>query len=67
MRRDLKKQYKHQNVPQIPRIQVPAVAADNSLLKVRRLVQREGLPFFLQRVGDFVYCLCEREMFDPHV
>ncbi|EGW09120.1 Uncharacterized protein C13orf30-like [Cricetulus griseus] len=33
MGRNLKRQYKLQNVPQIPRIQVPASAADNSLLK----------------------------------
>lgn len=33
MWKDLKKQSKPQNVPRMPRIQVPAAAADNSLLK----------------------------------
>ncbi|XP_005370934.1 protein FAM216B [Microtus ochrogaster] len=33
MGRQLKRQYKPRNVPQIPRIRVPASAADNPLLK----------------------------------
>ncbi|CAO2591656.1 Protein FAM216B [Lemmus lemmus] len=33
MGRNLKRQYKPRNVPQIPRIRVPASAADNPLLK----------------------------------
>ncbi|XP_028608525.1 protein FAM216B [Grammomys surdaster] len=51
MRRDLKKQYKHQNVPRIPRIQVPAVAADNSLLKDLNQGQRCYL-YSIMRIYD---------------
>lgn len=41
-----------QNVPRIPRIQVPAAAADNSLLKVRGLVPTgKGFPSFFGGVG----------------
>lgn len=38
MGRNLKRQYKARNVPQIPRIRVPASVADNPLLKVRHSV-----------------------------
>ncbi|KAM7321277.1 hypothetical protein ACRRTK_019369 [Alexandromys fortis] len=39
MGRNLKRQYQSRNVPQIPRIRVPASAAVNPLLKVRHLFQ----------------------------
>lgn len=51
MRRDLKKQYKNQNVPRIPRIQVPTAAADNSLLKDLNQGQRRYL-YSIMRVYD---------------
>ncbi|XP_031218275.1 LOW QUALITY PROTEIN: protein FAM216B [Mastomys coucha] len=51
MWRDLKKQYKHQNVPRIPRIQVPAAAADSPLLKDLNQGQR-GYFYSIMRIYD---------------
>lgn len=51
MRRDLKKQYKHQNVPRIPRIQVPAVVAYNPLLKDLNQGQQRYL-YSIMRIYD---------------
>ncbi|KAL1780886.1 hypothetical protein HispidOSU_018402 [Sigmodon hispidus] len=51
MWRNLKKQHKTQNVPQIPHIQVPASAADNSLLKDLNQGQRRYF-YSIMRIYD---------------
>lgn len=51
MRRNLKKQYQSQNVPQIPRIQVSASAVDNSLLKDLNQGQRRYF-YSIMRIYD---------------
>ncbi|CAH6824217.1 Fam216b [Phodopus roborovskii] len=51
MGRNLKRQYKLQNVPQIPRIQVPASAADNTLLKDLNQGQRRYF-YSIMRIYD---------------
>ncbi|XP_005071089.1 protein FAM216B [Mesocricetus auratus] len=51
MGRNLKRQYKLQSVPQIPRIQVPASAADNSLLKDLNQGQRRYF-YSIMRIYD---------------
>ncbi|EDM02334.1 rCG37194, isoform CRA_a [Rattus norvegicus] len=51
MWRNLKKQYKNQSVPRIPRIQVPAAAADISLLKDLNQGQQRYL-YSIMRIYD---------------